>query len=77
MQFTQFRQQAAVSAFEQHDLFAKHIAGVDGLVVLRFGGVFARRKQLLIADMESTIIEQECLDELAEYVGLREQISDI
>ncbi len=36
-----------------------------------------RRKRLLIADMESTIIRQECLDELAEFVGLRDQVSDI
>jgi phosphoserine phosphatase len=36
-----------------------------------------RRKKLLVADMESTIIEQECLDELADCVGLRDRISDI
>ena len=36
-----------------------------------------RRKKLLVADMESTIIEQECLDELAAYAGLRDQISAI
>lgn len=36
-----------------------------------------RRNKLLVADMESTIIQQECLDELADFVGLREQISDI
>ena len=36
-----------------------------------------RRKALLVADMESTIIEQECLDELADHVGLRAQISEI
>ncbi|MDD9798751.1 MAG: phosphoserine phosphatase SerB [Alphaproteobacteria bacterium] len=36
-----------------------------------------RRKSLLVADMESTIIEQECLDELADMVGLRPQIADI
>ncbi|MGC6472601.1 MAG: phosphoserine phosphatase SerB [Parvibaculales bacterium] len=36
-----------------------------------------RRKQLLVADMESTIIEQECLDELAELLDLRPQIADI
>ena len=36
-----------------------------------------RRKKLLVADMESTIIEQECLDELADYVGLRPQIAAI
>jgi len=28
-----------------------------------------RRKRLLIADMDSTIIEQECIDELADYAG--------
>ena len=37
----------------------------------------SRRKKLLVADMESTIIEQECLDELAEHVGLRARISEI
>lgn len=36
-----------------------------------------RRKRLLVADMEATIIEQECLDELAGYVGLRDRISAI
>ncbi|HXE70136.1 MAG TPA: phosphoserine phosphatase SerB [Hyphomicrobiaceae bacterium] len=36
-----------------------------------------RRKKLLVADMESTIIEQECLDELAARVGLGERISEI
>ena len=35
----------------------------------------ARRKKLLIADMDSTMIEQECIDELAEEVGLREHIA--
>jgi phosphoserine phosphatase len=36
-----------------------------------------RRKCLLVADMESTIIENEMLDELADRVGLRPQISEI
>jgi phosphoserine phosphatase len=36
-----------------------------------------RRKQLIIADMESTIIQQECLDELADYVGMRAQVAAI
>jgi phosphoserine phosphatase len=36
-----------------------------------------RQKKLLVADMESTIIEQECLDELADYMGLRPTISAI
>jgi phosphoserine phosphatase len=36
-----------------------------------------RRKKLLVADMESTIIEQECLDELAAFAGVQARISDI
>lgn len=36
-----------------------------------------RRKKLLIADMDSTMICQECIDELAEEVGLREHIAGI
>lgn len=37
----------------------------------------ARRKALLVADMESTIIVQECLDELADYAGVRPRIAEI
>jgi len=36
-----------------------------------------RRKKLLIADMDSTIIQQECIDELAEFAGKRAEISAI
>ncbi|MFT6510316.1 MAG: phosphoserine phosphatase [Parvibaculaceae bacterium] len=36
-----------------------------------------RRKNLLVADMDSTIIEQECIDELADALGIKPQISDI
>ena len=36
-----------------------------------------RRKKLLIADMDSTIIGCECLDELADMAGLKPQVSAI
>jgi len=36
-----------------------------------------RRKKLLIADMDSTMINQECIDELADALGLKEQVADI
>ena len=36
-----------------------------------------RRKQLLVADMESTIIANEMLDELADLLGLRERIAEL
>ena len=36
-----------------------------------------RRKRLLIADMDSTIIGCECIDELADFAGVKEQVSAI
>jgi len=36
-----------------------------------------RRKRLLISDMDSTMIEQECIVEVADYAGLREEVSEI
>ncbi|MGO7212555.1 phosphoserine phosphatase SerB [Rhizobium ruizarguesonis] len=36
-----------------------------------------RRKNLLIADMDSTMIGQECIDELAAEVGLKEKVATI
>ncbi|NBN63404.1 phosphoserine phosphatase SerB [Microvirga tunisiensis] len=36
-----------------------------------------RRKRLLIADMDSTMIGQECIDELAAEVGLKEHVAEI
>ena len=37
----------------------------------------SRRKYLLVADMDSTIIEQECLDELAGEAGIKDEIAAI
>lgn len=36
-----------------------------------------REKKLLISDMDSTMIEQECIDELADRVGLKAHVSAI
>jgi phosphoserine phosphatase len=36
-----------------------------------------RFKRLLIADMDSTIVGQECLDELADFAGLKREIAEI
>jgi phosphoserine phosphatase len=36
-----------------------------------------RRKKLFLADMDSTMIEQECIDELAARLGLRAEVSAI
>lgn len=39
--------------------------------------VEGRRKKLLVADMDSTIINVECLDELADFAGLKAEIAAI
>lgn len=36
-----------------------------------------RKKKLLIADMDSTMITVECIDELADFAGLKEKVSAI
>lgn len=36
-----------------------------------------REKRLLIADMDSTMIGQECIDELADYAGLKPEVARI
>lgn len=40
-------------------------------------GVEGRRKRLLVADMDSTIINVECIDELADFAGIKPQIAAI
>lgn len=48
-------------------------APIDAIVTMAEG----RRKALLIADMDSTIVTGETLDELADFAGLKERISAI
>jgi len=36
-----------------------------------------RRKKLLVADMDSTMIGQECIDELADYAGFKDRVAAI
>ncbi|QIG81000.1 phosphoserine phosphatase SerB [Stakelama tenebrarum] len=36
-----------------------------------------REKKLLIADMDSTMITVECIDELADYAGIKAQIAEV
>lgn len=36
-----------------------------------------RRKQLLIADMDSTMINEECIDELGDALGIKAEIAEI
>lgn len=36
-----------------------------------------RRKRLLLADMDSTMIGQECIDELADFAGFRAEVAEV
>jgi phosphoserine phosphatase len=39
--------------------------------------IATRRKKLFLADMDSTMIGQECIDELADFVGLKDHVAKI
>jgi len=49
----------------------------DAPVDLHAGPSQNRRKRLLIADMDSTIITVECIDELADFAGKRAEVAAI
>jgi phosphoserine phosphatase len=49
------------------------LPGLDIVVQPRAG----RRRRLLVADMDSTMIGQECIDELADYAGVKAAVADV
>ncbi len=49
------------------------IDGVDVIVQIDA----ERRRRLIVADMDSTMITIECIDELADYAGIKPQIADV
>jgi phosphoserine phosphatase len=55
------------------DLRATMAGPVDVVVQAATG----RRKKLFLADMDSTMIGQECIDELADYAGLKDRVAAI
>ena len=62
---------------EQVELHAAAKAATDGLPVdFAVTSAENRRKRLLIADMDSTIINVECLDELADFAGVKDKVSE-
>ncbi len=53
-------------------------AALDGLPIdIVVQPAQGRRKRLFLADMDSTMIGQECIDELADYAGLKAHVSAI
>ena len=49
------------------------VIGIDMVVQPAEG----RRKKVLLADMDSTMIDQECIDELADFAGVGPRVADI
>src|SRR2546430_4149564 len=62
-------QAADTRALSEHVRAALAGAPIDVLLQPASG----RRKRLFLADMDSTMIGQECIDELADYVGVKPQ----
>ncbi len=60
------------------EALAEARARAEGLELdINLVSTISRRKKLLMADMDSTIINVECLDELADMAGLKPQIAAI
>ena len=71
-------------AFEGH--VASTLSQTDIMTALEACGIQAdiciqpndnRKKKLLICDMDSTLIGQECIDELADFAGVKDRVSAI
>jgi phosphoserine phosphatase len=63
----------AVEASPDLGALAAILRGVDVNVVPEDG----RRKSILIADMDSTMIPVECIDEIADYAGVKTEVASI
>ncbi|WP_026782621.1 phosphoserine phosphatase SerB [Pleomorphomonas koreensis] len=69
----------AVDGSLSRDEAGRRMAEVIGDAPVDFAVLPAegRAKKLLVADMDSTMIGQECIDELAAFVGLKEHVAAI
>lgn len=69
--------EASIAQTDPDQLGAVRDALKDAPLDLNLLPIEKRRKKLLIADMDSTIIEQECIDELAAYMGKEKEVAAI
>ena len=65
-----------VENLTQADIYASLIA-CDIQADICIQPARGRRKKLLICDMDSTLIGQECIDELADFAGVKDHVSAI
>src|SRR5215472_4456081 len=66
----------AETTVDQRSL-AEHLRGMAANIDVVLQPSANRRKRLFLADMDSTMIGQECIDELADYVGLKARVAAI
>ncbi len=62
---------------DQRGLAARLRACAAGSIDVLVQPAASRRKKLFLADMDSTMIGQECIDELADYAGLKAYVAAI
>jgi phosphoserine phosphatase len=67
----------AESQIDQRALAERVRAALDAPVDVVVQPVAHRKKKLFLADMDSTMIGQECIDELADYAGLKAHVAAI
>jgi phosphoserine phosphatase len=67
----------AVGGDAKMALAAARMAAGDAAVDVNAVTTTGRRKKLLVADMDSTIISCECLDEIADFAGIKAHVAAI
>lgn len=65
------------TASELKTAIAAELNGLTIDINILAGDAASRRKKLLVADMDSTIIRQECIDEIADFAGVKDVVSAI
>lgn len=66
----------SVALHKREDALQEKLNGIEGLDWC-LQPAEGRKKKLLLADMDSTMITVECIDELADFVGLKDKVSEI
>jgi phosphoserine phosphatase len=68
---------AEIRFVQQRDVAEKIKENYINIIDIIVQKASARKKQLLVADMDSTMITVECIDELADYAGIKPEIAAI
>jgi len=60
---------------EAYDIIRQKLDGIEVDIVVQENNM--RKKKMLISDMDSTIIQQECIDEIADKLNLKNKVAAI